>query len=163
MAMFGYFYEIYTKGPQGQDGWEIHVGHVVGAETRAQALDRVKDHFADKFDTVIQCHEWAGDHAECERTRRSCGGSPERYATLYAYPLTRLAATVASYGQEFYHVRQRNSDGSAARCRVTGRCVTWKRRPNDFRLPVKYGLRTSFYITPSNVGEWLMKDPTGWR
>jgi hypothetical protein len=51
----------------------------------------------------------------------------------------------------FYHVTLRNADGTAARCRSNGRCKTWKTRPEDFRLPVKYGLRQCFCITPSNA------------
>ena len=57
-----------------------------------------------------------------------------------------------------YHVSLRNSDGSPVRCRVNGRCKIWKTRPDDFRLPVKYGLRECFYITPSNAHEWVMDE-----
>lgn len=60
----------------------------------------------------------------------------------------------------FYHATLRNSDGSAVRCRASGRCKVWKTRPDDFRLPVKYGLRDYFYITPRNAHEWLVNDPT---
>ncbi len=38
--------------------------------------------------------------------------------------------------------------------RVTGRCQTWKTRPEDFRLPVKYGLRESSAIEHTNSGDW---------
>lgn len=60
----------------------------------------------------------------------------------------------------YYHATLRNADGSAVRCRVNGAMKTWKRRPDDFRLPVKHGLRDCFYITPQNVAEWLLVDPT---
>jgi hypothetical protein len=58
-----------------------------------------------------------------------------------------------------YHAFLTNRDGSALRCRVNGRCKTWKTRPQRFRLPVKYGLKTCFYITPENAHEWLLIDP----
>lgn len=60
----------------------------------------------------------------------------------------------------FYHKVARNRDGSAVRCRANGKCKTWKTRPGEFRLPVKYGLRDYFYITNGNAREWLIADPT---
>lgn len=60
----------------------------------------------------------------------------------------------------FYHVTARNADGTAVRCRANGRCKTWKTRPDDFRLPVKYGLKRCFYLTPRNADEWLPYDPS---
>lgn len=74
--------------------------------------------------------------------------------------LTRNDALNASYRQEFYHCTLRNADGTAVRCRVNGKCKTWQRRPDDFRLPVKYGLKQCFYITPANADEWCLTDPT---
>lgn len=58
-----------------------------------------------------------------------------------------------------YHREVKNADGSAARCRVNGKCKTWKTRPDDFSLPVKYGLRDCFYITPENAHEWSETEP----
>lgn len=40
------------------------------------------------------------------------------------------------------------------RVRVTGRCQTWKTRPDAFRLPVKHGLRESGAITEANAQDW---------
>jgi len=70
--------------------------------------------------------------------------------------MTRNDAIKASYRDEFYHRTLRNSDGTAVRCRVNGTCKTWKTRPDDFRLPVKYGLKECFYITPDNAGDWTL-------
>lgn len=64
-----------------------------------------------------------------------------------------------NYGT-FYHRTIRMRDGSAATCRVNGKCKTWKTRPDDFRLPVKHGWKTCFYITESNAKDWLLRDPT---
>jgi hypothetical protein len=40
------------------------------------------------------------------------------------------------------------------RVRPSGRCQTWKTRPDDFRLPVKYGLYESSAIVPSNAEDF---------
>ena len=56
--------------------------------------------------------------------------------------------------RHFEHVTLKGSDGKPVRCRAMGACKTWKTRPNDFKLPVKYGLYQSFYITHDNAGEW---------
>lgn len=56
--------------------------------------------------------------------------------------------------RNFVHVIERNADGSKLRCRANGRCKTWKTRPGEFRLPVKYGLKTCFYLTHANADEW---------
>lgn len=60
----------------------------------------------------------------------------------------------------FYHKTERYADGTAKQCRANGKCHTWKTRPDDFRLPVKYGFRTCFYLTPANAHEWSATDPT---
>lgn len=57
-------------------------------------------------------------------------------------------------GQILHHTRATNADGSPLRCRINGRLKLWKTRPDDFRLPVKYGLKQCFYITPDNIDEW---------
>lgn len=69
-------------------------------------------------------------------------------------PLSKQDCVNATYRQEFHHVDEKNSDGTPVRCRVNGACKTWKTRPDEFRLPVKYGLKTCFYITESNADEW---------
>ena len=68
--------------------------------------------------------------------------------------ITKEIAVTAKYGQEFHHVLLKNADGTPVRCRVSGQCKTWKTRPEEFKLPVKYGLKHCFYITLENAGEW---------
>jgi hypothetical protein len=58
------------------------------------------------------------------------------------------------YCSEFYHRKERNADGTPVRCRVTGKCKTWKTRPTHFRLSVKHGMYDSFYLTHENAHEW---------
>jgi hypothetical protein len=62
-----------------------------------------------------------------------------------------------------YHRTKRNADGSALRVRSSGNCQTWKTRPEEFKLPVKYGLYESGYITHSNAADWSLEDPTQQR
>ena len=38
--------------------------------------------------------------------------------------------------------------------RVTGKCKTWKREPEKFHLPVKFGLYESWYIDQRNCKEF---------
>ena len=35
--------------------------------------------------------------------------------------------------------------------RASGKCQTWKTRPNEFKLPVKHGLYNNAYITHENA------------
>lgn len=56
----------------------------------------------------------------------------------------------------FHHKFLRNSDGTPRRCRVNGKCHTWKTRPAEFMLPVKFGLRGNGYITQDNADEWCL-------
>ncbi len=58
--------------------------------------------------------------------------------------------------RHFEHVTMKGSDGKPVRCRAMGKCQVWKTRPNEFKLPVKYGLYQSFYITQDNAHEWTV-------
>lgn len=71
--------------------------------------------------------------------------------------ITKELAMQAEYRQEFHHKSVINTDGSPMRCRVNGKCKVWKTRPDEFRLPVKYGLKSCFYITEENANEWDFK------
>lgn len=46
------------------------------------------------------------------------------------------------------------SFGELRNCRRSGKTQVWKTRPNDFKVPVKYGLYESFYITQDNASEF---------
>lgn len=47
---------------------------------------------------------------------------------------------------------------SIARVRPSGKCKTWKTRPNEFRLPVKYGMWENGAITHQNAGSFHLAD-----
>lgn len=69
------------------------------------------------------------------------------------------AVELGNTGKTLYHKKMRNADGTPVRCRVNGRCKTWKTRPEEFRLPVKHGLKTCFYITDcSGAHEWTTSE-----
>lgn len=59
-------------------------------------------------------------------------------------------------GTTLHHVSLRNADGSALRARVNGRAKTWVTRPGAFRLPMKWGLKTCFYITERDADLWKL-------
>lgn len=50
----------------------------------------------------------------------------------------------------------RHPSGCWARIRVTGRPKTWVTFPERVRVPVKYGLRDSFYITHETIAQRLV-------
>ena len=54
-------------------------------------------------------------------------------------------------GQTLYHISNRNADGSPQRWRVNGKVKLWKTRPDDYRVPLKYGLKTGDYLTPETT------------
>ena len=69
--------------------------------------------------------------------------------------ITKFIAQNATHRQNFRHKTEKYSNGKEfLLCRVNGKCQTWKTRANDFKLPVKYGMFTHFYITPANAHEW---------
>lgn len=70
--------------------------------------------------------------------------------------ITKKQAITLQYRTELYHRTATNADGTPLRCRVNGKCQIWKTRPDDFRLPVKYGLKQCFYITPDNAKDWIV-------
>jgi hypothetical protein len=49
--------------------------------------------------------------------------------------------------KRFEHINLTNRDKTPLRAKRYGKTKRWKTRPNDFAIPVKYGLRTHFYIT----------------
>ena len=67
--------------------------------------------------------------------------------------ITKAQAIAA---QHFAHVTLKGSDKQPIRCRATGKCQIWKTRPDDFKLPVKFGMYNSFYITPANAADWVV-------
>lgn len=61
-------------------------------------------------------------------------------------------------GTILHHITARNADGTPLRGRVNGKVILWKTRPLEFRVPMKYGLKTCFYITEGNAKEWYFPE-----
>lgn len=54
----------------------------------------------------------------------------------------------------FYHRQQKYKSGGPKEVRRNGRTKTWKTRPGEFRIPVKYGMYECFYIDNRNADQW---------
>lgn len=68
--------------------------------------------------------------------------------------VTKEQAVELKRGTILTHVSTCNKDGSPLRVRVNGATKTWKTRPTEFKIPVKYGLYSYGYITDSNASKW---------
>lgn len=72
------------------------------------------------------------------------------------------------HGVVLEHRTRLNADGTPMRCRVNGKCKTWKTR-SDFSLPVKYGMYQCFYIggtpadQPKNHDATSLTDHRNWK
>lgn len=70
--------------------------------------------------------------------------------------LTEAQAKILSVGTVLYHHIQKNADRSPLRARISGRCKVWKRpRAPQWQLPMKYGIKSSFYINETTVDDWF--------
>ena len=61
---------------------------------------------------------------------------------------------------EFFstHLTNKDKNKTPLKVRRTGKTQTWKTRPDEFKIPVKYGLYESTYITHNNAHEWQIAD-----
>jgi hypothetical protein len=76
--------------------------------------------------------------------------------------VTKEIAMNAKHGDIFYHkTLKQGPKGNRIpmHVRVTGKCQTWKRSPNDFRLPIKWGFKECWAIDHHNCGEWSTTEP----
>ena len=76
--------------------------------------------------------------------------------------LTLEQAKALSYGDRLYsmtdHYAPRSKKARLIPCevKVNGKPQTWKTRPNEIRIPAKYGLRGTFQIYQYNLDEWTL-------
>lgn len=75
--------------------------------------------------------------------------------------ITKMEAVTAMIRQEFHMgdcVETIGPRGGVTRkqfvVRVTGRCQTWITRPEEFRLPIRHGLKSNGAITQDNAHEF---------
>ena len=64
--------------------------------------------------------------------------------------LTRDNAAGIPVGTWLYHKTE------PYRVRVNGKCKIWKTRPDEFSLPVKYGIKLCFRIDQTNCHNWTI-------
>ena len=56
--------------------------------------------------------------------------------------------------ERFEHITLKNADKTPVRAKRNGKTKYWKTRPNEFKIPVKHGIRECFYLTQDNCNEW---------
>lgn len=72
--------------------------------------------------------------------------------------LTLRPLTIEEAKNPPYHVKILDRNGMARDVRVNGKTKTWKTRPNDVTIPMKYRIREYFYSRMVN-GEWVENVP----
>lgn len=75
-------------------------------------------------------------------------------AILNAIPLSRAEAETALDAGCLFAVMR---SGALWRVRRNGRTQTWKTRPDDYRIPVKAGLRSTGRLTPSTLSDFRVQ------
>lgn len=69
--------------------------------------------------------------------------------------ITKQDAVNAQYRDEFYGKSAKGD--KTITVRVSGKCKTWKTRPDEFQLPVKYGIYENGYITHNDMERWTKR------
>lgn len=64
----------------------------------------------------------------------------------------------AMTANNFESLISKNKKGEAHKVRRSGKTITWKTRPDHFKIPVKFGLYQSLYITQDNAHEFRVID-----
>lgn len=72
--------------------------------------------------------------------------------------MKQVTKQIAITANTFTHITALKKDNSPLTVRRNGKTQLWKTRPNDFKVPVKYGLYEYFYITQDNCNEWNVND-----
>lgn len=68
-----------------------------------------------------------------------------------------ITKTQAMTTNNFESTTYKNADGTPVRWRRNGKTKTWKTRPADFRIPVKYGLYEYGYIDQNNADQFRVE------
>jgi len=73
---------------------------------------------------------------------------------MYVAPIVNRENAMTA--NNFEHISMKNADNTPLRVRRNGNTQTWKRKPDEFRIPVKYGLYEYYNITDKNCHEWTI-------
>ena len=103
---------------------------------------------------------WAKKCRVTDRDKATTQGVTKYPATERGISMiTKEIAQRLHTGQVLYHKGLTNKDGSPVRARVNGVVKFWKRSPERFQIPMKYGLKECFYITNSeNADNWRITE-----
>ena len=75
--------------------------------------------------------------------------------------ITLEQAKALYHGQVLYHTIHTDSKGLPCKWRVAGAPKTWKTRPNEVRVPMRYGMqKTTEHLTESDLDLFEMSE---WR
>lgn len=92
------------------------------------------------------------------------GKSPKGVINAIPFASKQAMSATDSWGRprygSMYHATSRNRKGQAHGVRVSGKMQTWKTRPDEFRIPWKFGLYDNGELNHRNFREWLLDDPT---
>lgn len=87
--------------------------------------------------------------------------SPENYLHQVADQIDKdaregkLTRQTAMTARNFWHRTATYKNGiTPIEVRRNGATKTWKRQPDKFKIPVKYGMYEFFYITDADAAEW---------
>jgi hypothetical protein len=73
--------------------------------------------------------------------------------------ITIEQAKALKHGDILFSETLKDSKGYPLRVRVSGKLKTWVRSPNEFRLPIKYGLYQSSEVTDATAHLWSTTAP----
>lgn len=73
--------------------------------------------------------------------------------------VNKVVCEGAILGQRFWHRLKKHADGAPVHVEVSGQCSTAESRPDEFKLPVRYGCFQSLYITEHNASEFTTVEP----
>ena len=132
------------------------LGHYRAAIRRAGKTDEYLRDFQQRWRIDRSPETGAAYRRELEGFEREV---PREVLHAHVPKVNRERAPGFDHGHIFHHVTATNHDGSPVRARVSGRPKLWKTRPDEFRIPVKHGMRDHFYITHENGHEWMIDEP----
>ena len=72
------------------------------------------------------------------------------FKQISAYPKTYVSFTIGRAIQH-YDGTKTVPLAKPVNWRANGKCKVWKTRPNEFKLPIKHGLRSYAYLTHENA------------
>lgn len=78
------------------------------------------------------------------------GENTEKERSMDYAPITKDQAINVGY---FHNNTERNADSTCVRYRRNGSTQTWKTRPDEWRIPVKYGLKGAFSLRQYDAGQ----------